>query len=312
MQKTPNINTLVQESQHANDKEFLLLVKHAISLLDQERKNRKVSADMGIRRISPRGEVVVIGDLHGDLQCLETIIQKSGFIEKAKERKRIYLIFLGDYGDRGFLSPEVYYVVLKLKEMFPSRVVLLRGNHEGPGDLMPSPHDLPMQLVDRFGSKATAKIYLQLRNLFGKLYNAAIVEGQLAFIHAGLPSKAASIEDIEFAGKKHPAESHLEEMLWSDPMEESNGVEDSPRGAGRLFGEDVSDRILKLLDVKILIRGHQFYDEGYHISHHGKVLTLFSTNKPPYQNKHAAYLQINLAEKHETAEQLVNKIVKIS
>ena len=50
-------------------------------------------------------------------------------MEKTKEAT---LIFLGDYGDRGDKSAEIYYIILKLKLAFPEQVVLLRGNHEAP------------------------------------------------------------------------------------------------------------------------------------------------------------------------------------
>ena len=121
-----------------------------------------------------------------------------------------------------------------------------------------------------------------------------------------------SVGDLNQANRMHPKESYLEEMLWSDPAEDLQGTSDSPRGAGKLFGNDVSERILKLLKVKILIRGHQPYDEGYKVSHNGKILTIFSTNKPPYRNKHGAYLKINLSEKFENAEQLASRIVKLN
>ena len=71
-------------------------------------------------------------------------------MEKTKEAT---LIFLGDYGDRGDKPAEIYYAILRVKLAFPEQVVLLRGNHEAPKDLMASPHDLPFQFQDRFGGR---------------------------------------------------------------------------------------------------------------------------------------------------------------
>lgn len=311
MHKVRNVESLVDDAKRANDKELLELIRHVNSLLDTERKLLGSQVEEQLVRLQAKGEAIVVGDLHGDLDSLMYILKNSHFLEKARRRKYEYLIFLGDYGDRGNSSPEVYYVILKLKETFPDKVLLLKGNHEGPSDLMPSPHDLPTQLSEKYGSKATAAIYLELRNLFGKLSNAVIIDKQYILIHGGFPSRAKSIRDIALATEKHPKQSHLEEMLWNDPAEEVKGTKESPRGAGKLFGKKVTEKMLKLLGVKILIRGHEPAENGYKINHGGKVLTVFSTNKPPYYNS-AAYLQVNLAAKIVCAEQMIPYIVTIN
>lgn len=306
--KPKSVQMLVNEAKQANGEEFLTLVKNAISVLENESKSDN-KRELCI--IPPRGEAIIVGDLHGDLENLISILEKSKFLEKAERYKNQHLIFLGDYGDRGNYSPEVYFVVLKLKEMYPSKVVLMRGNHEGPGDLLPTPHDLPARLTEKYGEKATGKIYLELRNLFGKLYNATIVSGRYVLIHGGFPGNVKSINDLADASQKHPKQDFLEEMLWNDPEENIKGFEPSHRGAGKVFGENVSKRVLSLLNVKVLIRGHQPAENGYMVNHNGKILTLFSTNKPPYSIGKAAYLQVSLSEKIENAYQLTEKIVSI-
>jgi protein phosphatase len=216
---------------------------------------------------------------------------------------------LGDYGDRGEQSKEVYYTVLKLKLLFPEQVVLMRGNHEGPEDLLASPHDLPMEFRIKFGEKWTSA-YSKIRELFDCLYNAVLVEERYLMIHGGLPTQAKTIEDLAYAHALHPKQKFLEEILWSDPNETVDGVCTSPRGAGKLFGENITNEALRRFNVKILIRGHEPCMEGYKINHKGKILTLFSRKGQPYFNADGAYLKIELAEKFENAKQLVPYIHK--
>jgi protein phosphatase len=129
-------------------------------------------------------------------------------------------------------------------------------------------------------------------------------------LHGGVPSKASTINDLAYAHEKYPRERHLEEILWSDPYEGIKGSYTSPRGAGRLFGEDVTDRLLKMLNVRVLLRGHEPSGEGFKINHSGKILTLFSRKGPPYHNSYGAYLELNLSEVLEDAEQLTEYIRK--
>jgi len=182
-------------------------------------------------------------------------------------------------------------------------VVLLRGNHEGPDDLQVSPHELPFQLLTRFGEDG-ASAYGMLKALFEQLYVTAMLEGRCVFLHGGVPSEAKSLEDVAFAHLKHPAESHLTEILWSDPGEDFVGTYPSPRGAGRLFGPDVTKKFLEMLGVHVLVRGHEPVDEGFRISHNGRVLTLFSRRGEPYFNSKSAFLQFDLSMQISDAYQL--------
>jgi len=288
--------------------DFVELTERTVQLLSKEQGRVGNMEIVGkLVRVKPSGNAVILGDIHGDLESLVQVLSESRFLEKAEKDEEVNLIFLGDYGDRGERSAEVYYIVLRLKESFPDRVVLMRGNHEGPEDLLAYPHDLPLQLRQRFGED-WLKAYRKLRKLFDCLYNAVQVEERYLMIHGGIPSHTRSIEDLAYAHLKHPRETLLEEMLWSDPMEGIRGTYSSPRGAGRLFGEDVTRRLLEELKVKILIRGHEPCKDGYKINHGGKVLTLFSRKGPPYFNERGAYLDLDLSKKLESAKQLLEFI----
>lgn len=275
--------------------EYLTLIEESMGLLASEKgKTGKLNIEGRLVRENPGGEMIVVGDLHGDLESLVHILKASDFMDKATHDQDVLLVFLGDYGDRGPYSAEIYYVALKMKLLFPHNVVLMRGNHEGPDDLMASPHDLPQNLNTRFGDKGPA-IYSEIRGLFQYLCTGMLVEGRCILLHGGVPSQASSLDDVRFAHVKHPQEPHLEEILWSDPSEDIKGAYPSPRGAGKLFGADVTQRFLHMVDARLLVRGHEPSLNGVKTNHGGQILTLFSRRGAPYFNTAAAYLQLDLS-----------------
>ena len=99
-------------------------------------------------------ECIVIGDLHGDLDSLNNILLRTNFEDKAKSKDNIYLVFMGDYVDRGLRSIETLNRVLELKIKFPEQVIVLRGNHDNVDlikrslndeDIPPMPSDIKSQ-----------------------------------------------------------------------------------------------------------------------------------------------------------------------
>ncbi|MCJ7632000.1 serine/threonine protein phosphatase [Candidatus Bathyarchaeota archaeon] len=316
---------LINQSRQVSNKDFSNLIQRVVALLGKEQRGDSRVCGR-LLRLQPSGFATIVGDLHGDLESLRYILMTSNFLN-FNVSDGSYIVFLGDYGDRGPYSLEVYYTVLKLKEMFPARVVLMMGNHEAPRDLIPYPHDLPVLFREKYGEAEGSNLYNELRELFRHLYTTVLVERQIVMVHGGVPFNALSFGDLAFAYKTHEDhqrrrsrknfswkelnhseknawESNLEQLLWSDPAENLVGAKSSPRGIGRLFGRDVTERFLKMLDVAVLIRGHESSDNGFKMDHGGKVLTLFSTKQLPYNNRYAAYLQLNLSEELRNAEQL--------
>ena len=71
-----------------------------------------------------RSPVTICGDIHGQLYDLLELFKICG------EPPHSNFLFMGDYVDRGNNSVECFELVLALKVRFPSRITLLRGNHE--------------------------------------------------------------------------------------------------------------------------------------------------------------------------------------
>lgn len=145
------LSSLFKESLTVSSEGFLEVLGDAIEMLEKEKgKLGNLTFQDRIVKIEPKGDALIIGDLHGNLESLKTVLEKSGFLKRLAHQSDANLIFLGDYGDRGAYSVEVYYVILSLKLAYPKQVILLRGNHEAPKSSMAYPHDLPIQLQLHF------------------------------------------------------------------------------------------------------------------------------------------------------------------
>ena len=69
-----------------------------------------------------RGEIAVIGDVHGNLKALEEIVH-------AARKRTDVLTFVGDYINRGPHSAAVINFLIDLASS-PGQAIFLRGNHE--------------------------------------------------------------------------------------------------------------------------------------------------------------------------------------
>lgn len=243
--------------------------------------------------------LVIVGDIHGDHESLTTILSNI-------DLGQVVLVFLGDYIDRGDQSPHVVYEILSIKLRNPSSVLLLMGNHEGPPELPVYPHDFPLHLSLLYGP-SWRRVYHSVVDCFSQFYACSLLEGSLFMVHGGVPTRTVTLELLANA---HRDIELLEELLWNDPMP-IGGIDTSPRGAGRLFGPDVTEKFLRSLGVKAVIRAHEPCEEGYEVHHNGKLMTIFSRRGPPYFNTHAAYLDIRNPKDVRSAYQLARECVRV-
>jgi len=219
------------------------------------------------------GKVIVVGDLHGQLQDLLTILDKFGF---PSEKQRY--VFNGDFVDRGKKSLEVLLILYSLKLVYPESVFLNRGNHEFES------LNIRYGFEEEVLSKYDKTIFRLIQDTFKALSLYTLLEEKVFILHGGLFQYANVSLDI-LKKLRVPVEANSGEMekvlclqsLWSDPDDEE-GFAPSDRGVGILFGGDVTENFLQTNQLQLVVRSHEMVDEGYEFKHNNQLLTVFSAS----------------------------------
>ena len=94
-------------------------------------QDRTASGSDSAAASAPPGQIYyAIGDIHGRLDLLWSLLKKIDADAAHTPSKAINLVFLGDYVDRGKQSRGVVELLSLLKRKGGDRVTTLKGNHE--------------------------------------------------------------------------------------------------------------------------------------------------------------------------------------
>ena len=189
-------------------------------------------------------------------------------------------------------------MVLALKVRWPSRVFLLRGNHESrqitqarrgaprrPGaggggggfgltTRRAQVYGFYDECLRKYGS---ARVWQYITDAFDYLPLSATVENEIFCPHGCLSPSLESLNTIRQLDRHQevPHEGPMCDLLWSDPDDRAGwGV--SPRGAGFTFGQDISEQFNHTNKLNLIARAHQLVQEGFEWSHEHAVVTVFS------------------------------------
>jgi serine/threonine-protein phosphatase 5 len=216
----------------------------------------------------PEGaQFTVCGDVHGQYYDLLNIWELNGH----PSEENPYL-FNGDFVDRGSFSLEVIVALFSYKVLYPNHFHLSRGNHESKN----------MNLMYGFEGEVKAKynetVYALFQEIFCYVPLGAVLNKKVFVVHGGLFSRDdVTLDEINKLDRfrEPPEDGLMSEMLWSDPQP-FPGRMPSKRGVGLSFGPDVTKRFLENNNLELLVRSHEVKDDGYHVEHDGKCITIFS------------------------------------
>jgi len=238
------------------------ICREAISRLEKE---------PNVLRISPPSKaspLLIVGDLHGSLSDLYTLLEACGWPGAKGQR----YVFNGDFVDRGEHGCELLLILLALKVTHPDHVFLIRGNHE----------DLTTSSVYGFKDETLQKFSVSVFNVFINVFKALPLcaqvggAGGIFIVHAGLPrNSSVTLKDIDAIKrnsyvtlfKEHTTTNDVhdeivEDLTWSDPADTPGCSWNEERGAGVLFGPDVARDFLQRTRLSTIVRSHEAMQDG--------------------------------------------------
>ena len=258
----------------------------------------------------------VLGDLHGNYKDL--MFFRKSFWGMGVDMSPSRFLFLGDYVDRGphsvevskladtvtphphaNLHPVAYLFALKL--MNPTKIFLLRGNHEFASQNGERHYDpCFLQNVEELFPKASAKKIWESFNLaFDWMPVAATIDEKIFCCHGGIPRMVqndlqgedllAMINNLHrplLEDQVEDTEDFLAlDILWSDPAtdkEEKNSdgwfAENERGGDIVVFGSLAVDAFTKETGCTHIIRAHQPPSRGIEYCKSARILTVFSSS----------------------------------
>lgn len=234
-------------------------------ILDVVRRSRMLfmAEPMLVRVDAP---ITICGDIHGQMHDLNHIFKSLG----APSARNRYL-FLGDYVDRGKFGIEAITLLLIHKILDPTSIILLRGNHES------AVITRQYGFYDECKRKYSSKLWKVFTDMFMCIPAACLLADRALCMHGGISPDLHSLNNIDQIARPCdiPDEGLLCDLLWADPDIKS-GWNPSERGVSHTFGPDVVHRLLRGLDLDIVIRAHQVVENGYEFFANRQLVTVFS------------------------------------
>ncbi|KAH7816123.1 putative protein phosphatase [Monocercomonoides exilis] len=198
--------------------------------------------------------ITICGDIHGQFYDLLQLFKVGGPVPQQR------YIFMGDYVDRGRYSLETLTLLLCLKARYPERITLLRGNHET--RQISHAYGFFEDCMKRYGNILP---WTKCMDVFDCLPLAALIDETTLCVHGGLSPDIRTIDQIRLIPRRLevPPQGSFSDLMWSDPESGVTAWAPSPRGAGYLFGYQVTKEFCHLNQLSLICRAHQLVFEGY-------------------------------------------------
>ncbi|MFX1239206.1 MAG: metallophosphoesterase [Promethearchaeota archaeon] len=228
-----------------------------------------------INQSDPEREILVVGDIHGNLRSLLRILDISN------ELKPEYIVFLGDFVDRGPFQLECLLLVSCLKLLKPKNIILLKGNHENLQ--VNKSYGFYQVLMNKF--KGQIK-FNEIEDFYTSLPTCATINDKILCLHGGIPKdiqalkkmRKKKIGSLEDDRDSQTLDQLIYQITWNDPKNHVKGFSPNYRGPGiYYFGKDAFDKFLIYNGLNGLVRSHEYFLEGFKWYFNQRLLSIFSS-----------------------------------
>ena len=225
--------------------------------------------------------VTICGDIHGQLCDLFELFEAATGVDNISHEQ---FLFMGDYVDRGRFSVATFAYLAALKIKHPSRLFMLRGNHEC--RQVNQMYGFYLECLTSYGH---AGVWTLCNEVFDLLPMAALIDGRVFSVHGGLSPEVKLIEAISLIPRQDelPSIGPLGDLCWSDPDEVEDWHENQ-RGAGWIFGQKQVEKFCHLNGLDFITRSHQLVMEGYRWFFDQKLVTVWSAPNYMYRSGNKA------------------------
>ena len=239
------------------------IIDKAYDIIKKEDSMLKISAPL-----------YICGDIHGQYYDLLRVFDILEYPPKSK------FLFLGDYVDRGKQSLECLLLLLCLKIIYPSKIFLLRGNHESEA------LNKIYGFYDECKRRITIKCFKKITNLFNILPITALIDENILCMHGGLSKDLTKIEQLDkiLRPTEIPDDGLLCDLVWSDPSDVlSDDFGENERNVSVTFSKKVVEEFTKNNGLDLICRAHQVVEEGFQFFAGMKLVIIFT--EPNYMGE---------------------------
>ncbi len=174
-------------------------------------KSDITAGDLSIDYASADSEILLVGDIHSKYnetlqKIIDWLVLNEYLGSNFKLKKNCFLIFLGDYSDRGFQGLSIIAAIILLKIFNPENVFIIKGNHE----------ILEYLKNIRKDNQSLMTEALKLTNY--NIKNADLILNHIELIYATLPKTISIINPLNsWFSTKNLLACHGDELsYWND------------------------------------------------------------------------------------------------